>query len=109
MSKSSQMDLQIKEHIAKIQKEREDEMAETVIDHNYLSWEEVRSIVHRNILLLQKHPELKQRILDLLDEGENLLNGDHDAFTQAKYLGIKDKIVSDLEVLNDNKSLRRAS
>jgi hypothetical protein len=103
------MDLQIKEHIAKIQKEREDEMAEAIIDHNYLSWEEVRSIVHRNILLLQKHPELKQRILDGLDEGERLLNSDHDAFTQAKYLVIKDAIIADLEVLNNNKKLKKAS
>ena len=103
------MDLQIKEHIAKIQKEREDEMAEVVIDHSYLSWEEVRTIVHRNMLLLQKYPEMKQRILDLLDEGESLLDGDHDTFTQQKYLTLKDSIVADLEVLNDNKSLRRAS
>ena len=109
MSKHSQMDLQIKEHIAKIQKEREDEMAEVVIDHNYLSWEEVRTIVHRNILLLQKYPEVNQRILDLLDEGENLLDGDHDTFTQRKYLALKDGIVADLEILNDNKKLKRAS
>ena len=109
MSKNNQMDLQIREHIAKIQKEREDEMAEMVVDPNYLSWEEVRTIVHRNILLLQKYPELNQRILDLLDEGENLLNGDHDTFSQAKYLALKDAIVADLEILNDNKKLKRAS
>ena len=109
MSRSNQMDLQIKEHIAKIQKEREDEMAEIVVDPNYLSWEEVRTIVHRNILLLQKHPEINQRILDLLDEGEDLLNGDHDTFNQRKYLALKDAIVADLEILNDNKKLKRAS
>lgn len=109
MARNNQMDLQIKEHIAKIQKEREDEMAQVVVDHNYLSWEEVRTIVHRNILLLQKHPEMNQRILDLLDEGEDLLNGDHDTFTQAKYLALKDAIIADLEILNDNKKLKKAS
>jgi hypothetical protein len=109
MNKTTQMDLQIKEAIDKAIRQREDEMANIVIDHSYLSWEEVRTICRNNTLILQKHPEIYQRITDLLDEGENLLNGDHDSFTQIKYLAIKDAIVADLEILNDNRKLRKAS
>ena len=101
-------DPQVDQLISEILKKREDEMTEVVIDHSYLSWEEVRTICRRNTLLLQKHPEIYQRITDLLDEGENLLNGDHDSFTQIKYLAIKDAIVADLEILNDNRKLRKA-